>query len=611
MKPDEGCTEVFLSQAAELKNLLFWEYCCTSGQTKFFGKPEFLQQFPLPGEDQDFFPAYTEMIYPEKQEEFSKIVSGQAPENSGMLIYRILSGESARYHRCYYDRVQTPQGDIIAGTITDASVQMKLQEQETIFRYISQYSNIGIYSWNPISGKSEISRKWYENLGLPEGLSLEESMKRMISMVHPDDLERVRKAGILLREGKKEYMDEEFRLIIDERVKWLKYTAVIKNYDPKNKVIQVIGMNQDVTDLKHQEERQRKILEVLPDFIFIFDDQFVFRDLLKSERIKLFHTEEELIGQSGRKFFAPDVSDLYCSAIRRCLNSGDLVEIEYYLDVQKGRHYYQARIMPFEGNQVLALIHDITPRMKRTQELLAAKQKAEEADRMKSAFLANMSHEIRTPLNAIVGFSELVAQTDDAGDKEMYMDIIRHNSNILLQLINDVLDLSRIESGKTKMELEEVEICALGEEVRQVHSLKMKPGVELKYEHPEQEIWLHSDRNKIMQVFFNFMSNAIKNTQAGSITLRIGIDYSMVRISVADTGCGIPEEQLQVIFERFTKLNNFVQGTGLGLSICQVIADKLGGRIEVESTYGKGSVFSLLLPYLPDLCNTKPKTETA
>lgn len=610
MKPDEGCTEVFLSQAAELKNLLFWEYCCTSGQTKFFGKPEFLQQFPLPGEDQDFFPAYMEMIYPEQQEEFSKIVSGQAPENSGMLIYRILSGESARYHRCYYDRVKSPQGDIIAGTITDASVQMKLQEQETIFRYISQYSNIGIYSWNPISGKSEISRKWYENLGLPEGLSLEESMKRMISMVHPDDLERVRQAGILLREGKKEYMDEEFRLITDERVKWLKYTAVIKNYDPKNKVIQVIGMNQDVTDLKHQEERQRKILEVLPDFIFIFDDQFVFRDLLKSERIKLFHTEEELIGQSGRMFFAPDVSDLYCSAIRRCLNSGDLVEIEYYLDTQKGRHYYQARIMPFEVNQVLALIHDITPRMKRTQELLAAKQKAEEADRMKSAFLANMSHEIRTPLNAIVGFSELVAHTDDAGDKEMYMDIIRHNSNILLQLINDVLDLSRIESGKTKMELEDVEICALGEEVRQVHSLKMKPGVELKYEHPEQEIWLRSDRNKIMQVFFNFMSNAIKNTQAGSIILRIGIDYSMVRISVADTGCGIPEEQLQVIFERFTKLNNFVQGTGLGLSICQVIADKLGGRIEVESTYGKGSVFSLLLPYLPDLCNTKPKTET-
>lgn len=107
------------------------------------------------------------------------------------------------------------------------------------------------------------------------------------------------------------------------------------------------------------------------------------------------------------------------------------------------------------------------------------------------------------------------------------------------------------------------------------------------------------------------MSNAIKNTQTGSITLRIGIDYSMVRISVADTGCGIPEEQLQLIFERFTKLNNFVQGTGLGLNICQVIADKLGGRIEVESTYGKGSVFSLLLPYLPDLCNTKPKTETA
>ncbi len=609
MKPDEGCTDVFLTQAAELKNLLFWEYCCTSGQTKFFGKPEFLQQLPLPDGNKDFFPAYTEMVCPDQQEEFSRIVSGQLPESSGTLVYRILSGESARYHQCSYDRVSTPQGDVIAGTITDTSVQIKLQEQETIFRYISQYSNIGIYSWNPISDKSEISQKWYENLGLPEGLSFIDSMKQMISMIHPDDLERVKAAVLTLREGKKEYLDEEFRVITGDTVKWLKYTAVVKSYDPQNKVIQVVGMNQDITNLKQQEERHRKILEVLPDFIFIFDEQFVFRDVLKSERIKLFHTEKELIGQNGRMFFAPDVSDLYCSAIRRCLNSGDLVEIEYFLDAQKGRHYYQARIMPFESNKVLALIHDITPRMKRTQELLAAKQKAEEADRMKSAFLANMSHEIRTPLNAIVGFSELVAHTDDAADKEMYLDIIRHNSNILLQLINDVLDLSRIESGKTKMELQDVEICALGEEVRQVHLLKMKPGVVLKYEHPEQEIWLHSDQNKIIQVLFNFMSNAIKNTQEGSITLRIGIDYSMVRITVADTGCGIPAEQLQVIFERFTKLNNFVQGTGLGLSICQTIADKLGGRIEVESTYGEGSAFSLLLPYLPDL-RTKPQTET-
>ena len=243
------------------------------------------------------------------------------------------------------------------------------------------------------------------------------------------------------------------------------------------------------------------------------------------------------------------------------------------------------------------------------EELTKSRDKAQQSDKLKSAFLANMSHEIRTPLNAIVGFSELVAHTDEAADKEMYLDIIRHNSNILLQLINDVLDLSRIESGKTKMELQDVEICALGEEVRQVHLLKMKPGVALKYEHPEQEIWLHSDQNKIIQVLFNFMSNAIKNTQEGSITLQIGIDYSMVRITVADTGCGIPAEQLQVIFERFTKLNNFVQGTGLGLSICQTIADKLGGRIEVESTYGKGSAFSLLLPYLPDL-RTRPETET-
>lgn len=608
MKPDENCIGAFLTQAAQLKNLLFWKYFCTDGKMRFFGEPEFLQDFPkISSGEEVFLSVYLESVCPEQREEFRKIVSGQSPEDSGLLIYRIFSGEAERVHRCSYQRIKNEQGELIAGTITDASNQMKLQEQATVFNYISQYSNIGIYSWNPLSGKSEISPKWYENFELPEGLSLLESMERMKAMIHPDDVEKVKLAGLALREGRKEFLDEEFRLVCGDRIKWLKYTAIIKKYDLEHKVIQVVGMNQDITGLKKQEEWQRKILEVLPDFIFIFDDRFWFCDVLKSERVKLFHKQEELIGQDGRKIFSPDVSDLYSSSIRRCLNSGELVEIEYYLDAQGARHYFQARIMPFEGNKVLALIHDITPRVKRTQELIAAKQKAEEADRMKSAFLANMSHEIRTPLNAIVGFSELIAHTDDTAEKEMYLDIIHHNSDILLQLINDVLDLSRIESGKAEMELQDVEVCALGEEVRQVHLLKMKPGVELRYEHPDQEIWLRSDRNKIMQVLFNFLSNAIKNTENGNITLRIGIDYSMVRITVADTGYGIPAEQLHVIFERFAKLNDFVQGTGLGLNICQAIADKLGGSIEVESTYGEGSAFSLLLPYLPDVRPTKPQ----
>ena len=610
MEQGEERTRMFLTQAAKLINLLFWEYHCSDGQIKVWGNPDFLQELSGSSNlEEDFFSAYVNMICPEQQDEFRRIVSGESSPDSGVLTYRIFSGEAERYHQCCYDRIADKCGDIIAGTITDTSAQMKLQAQETIFRYISKYSNIGIYSWNPVSGKSEISQKWYENLGLPEGLSLVESMKRMIPMIHPDDVERVRQASTALRKGMLEYMDEEFRILREGSEKWLKYTAVVKKYDLQHQAIQVVGMSQDITDLKRQEERQRKILEVLPDFIFVFDEQFVFCDVMKSERVKLFHKREELIGTSGRKFFTPDVSDLYCNAIRRCLDSGELVAIEYYLDAPKGRFYYQARITPFEGNKVLALIHDISPRVKRMQEVIAAKQKAEEADRMKSAFLANMSHEIRTPLNAIVGFSELLANTEEATEKEAYLEIIRNNSNILLQLINDVLDLSRIESGKTEVELQDVEICALGEEVRQVHSLKMKPEVELRFEHPDQDIWLRSDRNKIMQVLFNFMSNAIKNTERGSITLQISIDYTMVRISVVDTGRGIPTEQLQVIFERFAKLNDFVQGTGLGLSICQAIADKLGGSIEVDSTYGEGSTFSLLLPYLPDLLvpNSRPE----
>jgi signal transduction histidine kinase len=201
------------------------------------------------------------------------------------------------------------------------------------------------------------------------------------------------------------------------------------------------------------------------------------------------------------------------------LRDGKLKEIEYPLEVDGSLHYFQARIAPFEGNRVLALIHDIGDRIQRSQELIEAKRRAEDADKMKSVFLANMSHEIRTPLNAIVGFSEIIAVTESEEEKMEYLEIIQKNSNLLLQLINDILDLSRIESGKSEMHFQQVEIAGLVEEVEKVHQLKMKSNVELKVIRPEGEYWTSTDRNRVMQVLFNFLSNAIKNTEKGSITL--------------------------------------------------------------------------------------------
>jgi len=258
------------------------------------------------------------------------------------------------------------------------------------------------------------------------------------------------------------------------------------------------------------------------------------------------------------------------------------------------QHTNQA--LPFEGNRVLALIHDVGDRVRHTEELIVAKKKAVEADRLKSVFLATMSHEIRTPLNAIVGFSELLAADDCDAHREEYLDIIRKNSNLLLQLINDILDLSRIESGRAETHFQQVEITGLLEEVEKVHRLKMKEGVGFRIECPRLPVWISSDRNRLTQVLFNFLSNAIKNTDRGWITLGAKLRNDWLELFVTDTGRGIPQEKVPLIFDRFEKLNDFVQGTGLGLSICRSIAERLGGRIEVRSQVGEGSTFTLCLP---------------
>ena len=349
--------------------------------------------------------------------------------------------------------------------------------------------------------------------------------------------------------------------------------------------------------IKYLEEYNRKIIEALPEFIFIFDDNFFITDVLMAPGIILLHPVEVLRGADGRSIYSPEVSDLFLCNIRECLRDGKLKEIEYPLEVDGSLHYFQARIAPFEGNRVLALIHDIGERIQRSQELIEAKRRAEDADKMKSVFLANMSHEIRTPLNAIVGFSEIIAVTESEEEKMEYLEIIQRNSNLLLQLINDILDLSRIESGKSEMHFQQVEIASLVEEVEKVHQLKMKSSVELNVIRPEGEYWTSTDRNRVMQVLFNFLSNAIKNTEKGTITLGLKHEGPWLKLFVSDTGCGISKEKLPQIFTRFEKLNDFVQGTGLGLSICKSIVERLGGRIEVTSELGQGSTFALYLPY--------------
>ena len=246
--------------------------------------------------------------------------------------------------------------------------------------------------------------------------------------------------------------------------------------------------------------------------------------------------------------------------------------------------------------EIIGINYDITELKETEAELIQARDKAEMMDRLKSAFLANMSHEIRTPLNAIVGFSDLLVETEELSERQEYIKIVRENNDLLLQLISDILDLSKIEAGTFEFTNGDVDVNLLCEDIVRSMGMKAKGEVELVLDNHLPVCHVISDRNRIHQVISNFVNNAMKFTSEGSIHVGYKLKDGELEFYVEDTGIGIEKEQLPHIFERFVKLNSFVHGTGLGLSICQSIVEQLGGRIGVDSEKGKGSRFWFTIP---------------
>lgn len=245
---------------------------------------------------------------------------------------------------------------------------------------------------------------------------------------------------------------------------------------------------------------------------------------------------------------------------------------------------------------LLVMLSDVTEQRQNELDLI----KAQEADKMKNAFIANMSHEIRTPLNAIVGFSRLITETDNASEQQEYLTIIENNSDLLLQLINDILDFAKIESGTLNYNMSSVDLKDICHEVYVSQSLKMTSDVALLFNADLlPSVRLQTDVQRIEQVLLNLLSNAIKCTNQGFISLSYELEDEFVKVSVTDTGIGIAKEKQASVFERFVKLDEFRQGTGLGLSICKMIIEKLGGEIGLKSQLGKGSTFWFTLPLIP------------
>jgi PAS domain S-box-containing protein len=245
---------------------------------------------------------------------------------------------------------------------------------------------------------------------------------------------------------------------------------------------------------------------------------------------------------------------------------------------------------------ILNIEWDITELELTKRELTAAKEKAERSDRFKSSFLANMSHEIRTPLNAIVGFSRIIADCDNFEERREYYSIVEANNERLLELINEILDLSKIESGIVDFSVGPVNLFDLCKEIHNAHIFRCPQGVELIFEKYEPNLVISSDKNRLFQVYSNLIGNAFKFVSTGSVKFGYSLENKLVKFYVTDSGTGIAEDKINKIFDRFVKGENSIQGTGLGLSICKTIIERLGGNISVESTLGIGTTFTFTLP---------------
>ena len=359
----------------------------------------------------------------------------------------------------------------------------KIQEFEEFFELVGDYAKVGYAHFNILSGHGYAQKSWYRNVGEADEAPLSDIFGTYRHF-HPDDRALLIRFLDDARKGLTTQLSKEMRVLREDGTyTWTHVNLLVKKYAPQDRIIEIISINYDITELKRTEEM-----------------------------------------------------------------------------------------------------------------LVKARDKAEASDRLKSAFLANMSHEIRTPLNAIVGFSSLLTSTENAAEKELYNSLIGHNNKLLLNLINDVIDLSKIESGYLELRPDWVNLTELLDESVAEYVHQVPSGVELLTNYPAHDSLVELDRLRIKQILSNFLSNALKNTTTGHVEVFYEVDHQSVRIGVKDTGRGIPQNMLEKIFERFEKLDSFAQGAGLGLSICKLIVEKMNGRVLVDSQLGIGTTFVIELP---------------
>lgn len=444
-----------------------------------------------------------------------------------------------------------------------------------------------------------------------DGKSLEEIQ----ALLHPDDVDSYSKKMNALLSGKVEKSKHVYRFMTQEAgYQWYEAYVISQKAEKEGVPPRVIGTEKNITEEILQQKElidAKSKLELLLNSSQIIPWEYdLFDGKITSINPQAFEAKEYTF-EVIRKFIHPDDRVLLDKAIEALINGKEKIvhfEIRLTGEEEEGEGVrwfaYTASVTERDANGNVSMImgvrRDIT-NIKMTDELIELREKAERSNRMKSAFLANMSHEIRTPLNAIVGFSQLMMQADDRQEQESYYEIIEANNELLLQLISDILDISKIEANELDFIYSGFEVASLFHTLEKVYREKVKEGVELVTLLPDRLCLIYSDKNRLTQVVSNFLSNAIKFTTQGSITMGFSYVEGGLRFFVKDTGKGIDSEHQKQVFDRFSKFDSFIQGNGLGLSICQSIVEHLGGEIGVHSQWGEGSEFWFMIPCDPVL----------
>ncbi|WP_106830565.1 response regulator [Parabacteroides pacaensis] len=433
------------------------------------------------------------------------------------------------------------------------------------------------------------------------------SFETISNMTHPEDKEKYLRFMEILSSGKVKKKRETFRFYQGNDYRWFEAHAIGIMSEEDGRIKHIIGTQKDITQEVKTEEKLRankfkSDLAIKSSGIMQWDYDLV-QQTITSPNMESFIYQADMPIDKYVSTIYPDDQSLFLECMNKLKEKKCRVtntQLRQYRP-GKGLCWVEIHCVAFEydkdGNltQITGLLRDITEMRKLTDEL-AAKEKAEALNQLKSAFLANMSHEIRTPLNAIVGFSNLITQTDDPEEKKEFTKIIETNNELLLQLINDILDLSKIEAGQLDFAFTDVDVIEIFTQLEAIYKYKVKEGVSLIKSLPDETCVVYSEKNRLTQVLFNFLSNACKFTSVGYIKMGYEPVAGGIRCFVTDTGKGISKDNIPHVFERFAKFDSFIQGTGLGLSICETIIQNLKGEIGVDSEEGKGSTFWFTIP---------------